>query len=191
MDCSDRVGVLVTGPNASGKTTAVRSALAGYARDGRVRVILADNSDRSKDVLQAEDMLAEIWCGPAQLVLVEGTRVPTVLERVVAAHPSVRALKAFVTVTSPEIMEAHLRARCAALGKRFRDDYWIGKPLRYESQARYRVSVPRFVPAGDIHWFDVDETYTGAAQLASRLREAVHSAVGGPRVDPLPEFILS
>lgn len=177
------LGILVTGPNASGKTTALQQAHAGYEHDPRLTVVYADNSDRSTfkgDALVMAQRMRDIWETEAEIVIVEGTRMPTIVERVVKAFPGHREIQAFVTLTQPETMEKQLRARCARLGKRFRDDYWKYPKLHYECQRRYRMSVPRFIAETAISWWDVDETYAGATAMSDAIRQVIETTLGAP-----------
>lgn len=184
------IGILVTGPNASGKTTALQQAVAAYARDPRLVTIYADNSDRRTfkgDALEMSARLEDIWISPALAVIVEGTRMPTVLERVVMKHPARRELYGVVTVSQPEVMEAQIRGRCTLLQKRFRDDYWKHDKLLYEGTRRYRKSVPRFIPDDRISWWDMDAQYTASGAMAATIRVLVARELGEPQ--PAPEVV--
>lgn len=66
------IAVLVTGPNASGKTTAVQKALEEWTLDSRVAAVHADNRDRG---LFADnfDALPSVIASPSQVVVLEGT----------------------------------------------------------------------------------------------------------------------
>lgn len=187
-----KYGFMVTGPNSSGKTTAVERATAGYARDNRLIVSYADNRDRRMyqgDAEQMANLIQDLWLSPAQVVIVEGTRVPTLVERVYRRYPNERELLAFVTQTSPEDMETQLRNRCLKTGKRFRDDYWTRNKLVYEGSRRYRMSVPRFVPEEKIFWATVAADYGEAIEMSARMHQQLVGILGAPASDAEPLVI--
>lgn len=187
-----RVGLLVTGPNASGKTTATRQALEPWERDTRLTTVYADNSNRSMFKGTMDEMvarLAEVWGSAADLVVVEGTsRIGQALSR--AREGSARDLRVVMTVTSPAGMERMLRTRCAKLGKRYRDDFWGEQALTYESRFRYvNMMASRFsgiVPTV----IEMDSDYVAAADLVSAVRAVANEVLGEPRRDRPSDSLL-
>jgi hypothetical protein len=180
-----KIGCLVTGPNASAKTTSLLTATEDYVGDPRLRVLYADNSNRKEFKCEAEEAanrIEAIWRSDVPVVIAEGTRMPTVLHRVVARNPDERQVMAFVTLTTAEVMEANVRARCAKKGKRYRDDYWTPHKFDYEGTRRYRLSVPRFIPDEFIQWFEMDTSYTNAPAMIAAIRSVVVGALGEPQV---------
>lgn len=181
----DRIGILVTGPNASGKTTATLAALAPWAEDTRLKTVYADNSDRSAfkgDMAAMVDRMAAIWFSETPVVLVEGTnRIALVLSRAIARDPSARVVSMAITRTTAAGMRAMLMSRCREKGKRFRDDYWQEKQLDYEAARRYpnlRHHSFAVVPPERVRYFDMEATYQMSHALTTHVHGLVNDALG-------------
>lgn len=170
-----RYGFLVTGPNASGKTTTVQAALEPWRGDRRLAVAYADNADRSTFKGDGATMLAalrDLWLSNATVVVVEGTnRVAGKLAEVIAEDTPARSCEALVTEMTGDTMRRALVARCAKLGKRFRDDYWADRVLEYEGRRRYQSLIERYYPDARV-WL-VQDGYAACADLGAYLRERV------------------
>lgn len=79
-----KLGILVTGPNASGKTTAVTEALKGWTVEDGVKAIHADNSDRGL-FEPTFAPLEQLWQDPIHVMVLEGTsRVANALGRILS-----------------------------------------------------------------------------------------------------------
>lgn len=184
-----KYGMLVTGPNASGKTTATQRALKMWENDARLKTVYADNSDRSAFKGTMNDMvelLLGIWESDATLVVVEGTnRIATVLGRVIERNPQARGWSAHVAVpTSGAVMGDHIRRRCALLKKRYRDDYWTARVLDYESQRRYKNKMAEAFSEGAVYYYPIESDYTGT----DAIYEQVHLRAATTLGEPLPEY---
>lgn len=185
--------VLVTGPNASGKTTTVRTALAPWARDARVVCIHADDQSGINKSTMPE-MTAElerIVGGHQKVTVVEGTnRIALVFGDVM--RRAGLAVEANYTETSAAFMRASLMARCASKGKRFRDDYWTERVLNYEARLRYQRLMARlFEGFCPVNLWPVGEGYEGTQALGMHLQTLVRSVVGEPEVvDEEPEAVF-
>lgn len=170
-----RYGFLVTGPNASGKTTTVQSALEPWREDRRLAVAHADNADRSTFKGDGPTMLAalrDLWLSNATVVVVEGTnRIAGKLAEVLAEDRDTRTCEALVTEMTGATMRRALVARCQKLGKRFRDDYWSDRVLEYEGRRRYQSLIERYYP--DARVWVVEDGYAACADLGAYLRDRV------------------
>lgn len=185
------IGILVTGPNASGKTTATMSALAPWVRDPRLATVYADNSDRAAFKGTMNDMvdrMETIWRSSAELVVVEGTnRIATVLGYLFRRLPdNPRVTSCHVTLMAPEFMEASIRARCLEKGKRFRDDYWTHRVLEYESQRRYKSVIRDYFGGCVTQYWPIAAGYDGAAEMSAWIRDQATAVLGKPQ--PRPEY---
>lgn len=170
-----RYGFLVTGPNASGKTSAVTDALKEWVGDRRVAAAYADNSNRGTFKGDGPTMVASvrrIWADRAPVVVIEGTnRIALKLAQVIQAEPELRTCEALMTLAEPEVMQQMIRARCERLGKRFRDDYWTLRVCKGEGQGRYRSLGRRLFPG--TRYFNVGPDYAAAGELRDYLRDRV------------------
>ncbi len=135
---------LLTGGNAAGKTTAVEKALQPWhtAKDvyagGKIMNIRADNDGRFKgDAQDQRRVLTEIWLSDVPVLMVEGTRINTPLMDVAKANPKEREFVVLMALQKPDVMRAHLVARCAKKNKTFRSEYWTYVKLEYEGMKRY------------------------------------------------------
>lgn len=129
---------LITGGNCAGKTTTVAQVLATFAEDSRIESIRADNDGRFKgESSDQEAALTQIWEGPTPVLVIEGTRINTPLMRVAKKLPSERKFTVIMVIQKPDVMKAHLIARCAKRNKTFRADYWTLQKLEYEGMKRY------------------------------------------------------
>lgn len=168
-----RLGLLVLGPNASGKTTAVREALAPFQGDLRVVGVHADKSPYGQLSAEAGSaLLGQIWGGRASAVVVEGTRCGTMLARLLEASPSAREAALILTAVTPETMRAHIEARCRRVGKRFRSDYWAGVKLVAHA-GRHRREAERHFAGLPTEVFEIGPAYEGSEALVRAIRERV------------------
>jgi hypothetical protein len=49
---------------------------------------------------------------------------------------------------APDVMRAHLQARCERYGKPFNAEYWDSAKLLYEGSRRYPALVRKYAPPG-------------------------------------------
>jgi len=59
-----------------------------------------------------------------------------------------------------QLYEKHMRARCEAKGKRYRDDYWDEYKLKYESSRRYLTFAQKNLQPQDVHHFVINDQAT-------------------------------
>jgi predicted ABC-type ATPase len=174
-----RHGFLVTGPNCSGKTTSVQKALhlMEIAPDNPyIEVIQADNDDRFKGSAEEQGAaLLRIWSSDVSLVLIEGTRINTPTVQMVRANPGFRIFRVFMTRQSPDVMKAHMQARCEKRGKTFRADYWSRQKLEYEGSRRYPNIFRKNGFSPKI--YDIDLEYNVCEKLVEDLQLAIEEAV--------------
>jgi len=172
---SRRVAILLTGPNCSGKTTAVERAAEGWP-EGALRVVHADKELKGSPAEQ-EAALAAAWAGPEAALLVEGiNRGASAFAEVSARCREAREVVAVhVTRSSPAIMREHLIARCAKRGKRFRADYWTHRVLLYEGTRRYAELARRRFPGA--RFWDVAADYSHLDALVETLRAQIREAL--------------
>lgn len=131
--------ISMVGCNAIGKTTAARRyvercpGLVAVLMD--VQTILGPGSatrrePRTKGTVAEKQALVDELRAVGRVVLLESART-THLEATTPDEPII-----LVTCT-PQLYERHMRVRCAAKEKTFREDYWDGNKLAYESGRRY------------------------------------------------------
>lgn len=133
-----RYAFLLTGGNCSGKTTAVAKAFEPWIGDPRILSVRADNDGRFKgDAVDQRRVLTELWLGDTPILMVEGTRINTPLMEVAKANRDARELVVLMALQKPDVMRAHLQARCAEKNKVFRSEYWVHQKLEYEGMRRY------------------------------------------------------
>src|SRR6185369_2536999 len=107
----ERVALLVTGPNASGKTTTLTRAVEPYRWDTRVCVVYDDKTDRKiwkGDIDVIEDALTRYWRSAATVLIFEGVRMLPAFGRVCAREQS-RTPQLFITHCSAETLCANIR----------------------------------------------------------------------------------
>jgi len=179
-----RYGLVITGPNASGKTTALRTALGDWDEDARVVRL---HSDTTKHF----DRIEEAWRSDAAVVAIEGIdRTARRVAEVITAFPNERTLEVVIASQAPEVMLAHLRARCAKVGKEFNEAYWSGDKLRYEGQRRYMGLRDRLYRNARL--VDVDAEYAAWTPLIAEWRSSVRQALPDrPKEDVDDGFRLS
>ena len=170
---------------------------AGPVYDARIMNIRADNDGRFKG--EADDqrrVLTEFWLSDIPILMIEGTRINTPLMDVAKKYKShttiisaaemnvgeisvppagqlaqPRELVVLMALQTPEVMRAHLEARCAKKNKTFRKEYWITDKLNYEGMKRYpnsfaknNIKAERFI---------VDVEYQVQEKIISRIRELI------------------
>src|SRR5262245_26840587 len=90
-----KLGILVTGPNAASKTTTVDRAMVPFVGDPRVVMLHPDCRDSSTyktDPETAQARYRDVWCGPAQVLVIEGSSwAARAVSIVAAANPAARA----------------------------------------------------------------------------------------------------
>jgi hypothetical protein len=147
--------ILLMSGHAAGKTSLVRwgrervGAAPGYTwhteggNGGR-------RSLSTMPVKDAHDLAWLEWRDPAtHTMVVEGTRVYGTIFKVAGDHYDVgRELWILKLLQTPEIMRAHLRARCEAKGKTYRDDYWDRDEYQatYQGADRHINALRKFLP---------------------------------------------
>lgn len=170
-----RFGLLVLGPNASGKTSAVKQAMAEFVGDSRALVVLADKSPYGHiSAGEGAALLRRIWEGQEAVVVVEGTRCGTMMARAIAASPEARETSLLLTAVTPEIMRTHIEARCAKVGKLFRADYWAGKRLEAHAR-RHRGEALRYFAGMSTEVFEIGPAYEGHEALVHAIRDRVRA----------------
>lgn len=166
-----RIGLLVTGPHGSGKSTAVKKALEALA----VPAVYADDGGewkKSPDVMTA--MLRPVWESDAPVVVVEGThRIVLALLR--QPGLSCRSLTIHRLSVTPTVMRAHLRARCEkSKGRTFKADYWT--TARCENDNRYYQRLAAKFAASTHTWV-IDENYATTEAMVQAIRAEVQACL--------------
>ena len=177
----DRYAFLVTGSNCCGKTTLVEHVLNRLVADGfddrHIFNARADSGSYYKGkTLDQERKLLEAWESEARVAIFEGTRINSPLTRIAIAHPDIRRLEVLVILQKPDVMKAHMMARCARKGKTFRADYWSMWKLEYEGMKRYpNYFRKRYIKTQN---FTMDLEYKVCEEiekyLEARIREVLH-----------------
>lgn len=62
-----------------------------------------------------------------------------------------------IVICSWQVLGKHLRARCEAKGKKFRDDYWDQKKLDYEASKRYLNFATKNLPTSQYKIFTIED----------------------------------
>lgn len=172
-----RYGILVTGPNASGKTTAVREALAPWAGDRRVRAFHPDHERNKDKIAEIEFEVLAVWETAATVVVVEATnRAATATYRVVDRYPDMRVFEALVLSMEPETMRLNMQRRCAKRHKAYREDYWSEQTLRYEGLGRYRNMADAHFKNVATH-LTIDSDYVATQAVVAHLRARVSACL--------------
>ena len=177
MDGQMKYAILLTGSNAAGKTTAVARALTFCEEDPRVVSIRADNDGRFKgDAQDQRKVLTEIWLTDTPVLVVEGTRINTPLMDVAKQNRDARELTVLMINQTPEVMKAHLIARCAKRNKTFRADYWSYWKLEYEGSKRYPNSFRKHSVKPVV--FNMDAEYKVQDDVVDYLQSFIRRALG-------------
>lgn len=174
---NQKVCLLVTGPNCSGKTTTVNRVEKAFP-GADIHLIYADTRDKFKcPISEMEEKLTDIWLSHSQVVIAEGTRINTPLMRVAARNRAARVLDIIIiTRMRPEVMKAHLQARCEKKGKTFRADHWNTYELEYEGSRRYPSAARKY---GFPHkLYEVGMNYEGCDEMFGHLVAKVGAALG-------------
>lgn len=173
--------ILVTGPNASGKTTTTQKAMEPFQEDFRVVEVYADNGggwkltpDGMKERLLALHREDVVLKRPPAVMIVEGTNriAMAVLEIRKTLEAEGRRLVCHVTRARATVMRNAIKARCEGNGKLFRADYWTDKICTYEGTGRYVNLMNKYYIQNRTYW-DVDATFSYAPALIERLRAEV------------------
>lgn len=171
--------ILLIGPNASGKTTAVREGTRDWAGDPRVLAIYADTEKAYKtDPATVEYNFLTVWESPTAVLVIDGTdRSARALHRVIAASRRTppRTLDVHVTVVDPMAMRAHLAARCARSGRTFNAPYWTDEKCVYEGTRRYRNMASRSFPEAQL--WTIGEAYLECGQLVRTIQAQIQAAL--------------
>lgn len=178
--------ILVTGCNATGKTTATQAALATWVADGRLRTVYADSSDRHSfkgSQVDIEALLASILAEPTELVVVEGTtRIARAFGRTIRG--SLREFECYGTLVDGPTMRAMLETRCAKLGKRFRGEFWTVERCALEQRDYHTVNKNQL--GGAMQWYPVGADYRGAVVLQAWLMARAQEILGAPQAQETP-----
>jgi hypothetical protein len=169
-------GILVMGPNASGKTTAVQMAFDGVVAD--MRVVHADTELNAGSLVLIQERLTHIWRSGYRTVVVESTnRAALCLLRLLESQRGETTMHVCVTTMAAEDMAAAIQKRCAKAGKAFRGDYWDQGRCRYEGEGRYRGLGERFALLGaSVTYWRISDGYHGQAGLVEHLRALAREA---------------
>jgi hypothetical protein len=164
--------ILVTGPNASGKTTSVKAALTPWVDDPRVATVYADNGSGWK--LKPAEMMAKLidLCDTGvPVIVVEGTNriASAVLD--IKRQIGARTLIVHATRASAEDMKASIRRRCEGNGKEFKAEYWTTKMCEYEGRGRYRNLIGKHGVTAT--WWQMDLEFSYAPAFIAMLRKQV------------------
>lgn len=150
--------ISLNGPHAIGKTTAVKRWLDKYPS---LVGVIADNQwevrggvyvrvrEWKGDVGDKERLVRKAQTEPV-VTLVDSVRTTVVN----FLGPEDAAI--FVVCSGPT-MGRVLRARCAANGKKFAEDYWDDRKLAYEGSARYRNAATKFLQPHQYRFFTIED----------------------------------
>lgn len=182
--------ILVSGPNASGKTTSTQRALAPWVGDPRLVAVYADNSDRKAfkgTQTEMEDRLLALWEQDAEVLVVEGTnRIAMAFARV-TKRSDTRTWESNIMRVPPWFLKWALQTRCEKLGKRFRDDYWVEKVLVYETQKRFKVIDEKHL-SSKTEWWEIGDGYHGQERFEGYLRNRLWALLGEP-IEAKPDVV--
>ena len=176
--------VVLCGGNAAGKTTLLQSVEADYGHRNDIRFVYADVEGDFKERADKQyKAVVESWLGPERIIIADGTRI---YSKVLIAYQNLvvtRRLVFVILVQSPEVMKAHLIARCAKRNKKFRDEYWDRDKCYYEGTLRYTNSVNKFlreVPGYPLetYIFDVDVDFHIMPTIQKRLIDLINETCG-------------
>ena len=173
---------LVAGSNCCGKTTLVKRVLDRLTADGfddrHIFNARADSGSYYKGkTSDQEQKLLEVWQSKATVAIFEGTRINSPLIRVAKAHPENRKLEVLIVLQKPDVMKAHMMARCARKNKTFRADYWSMWKLEYEGMKRYPTYFrKRCIPTQS---FTMDLEYQVAAEIEAHLEARIREVLEG------------
>ncbi len=151
--------ISLVGCNAIGKTTAARRWAAKYPQlvsvsaDGGTFVIRDGVEKRQvewKGEVATKERLTRGYAAEKGVVLIESART-THLAFTPEDSPTI------VVTCSWQLYEKHMRARCLAKGKRFRDDYWTQDKLAYECSRRYLSWVAKHFEGREVHYFEIED----------------------------------
>lgn len=174
---ASRLGFLVIGPNASGKTTAVKAALGtpqalAALASGCLIVFHPDDEVRGADrgIASIENAALRLWGDArAAVVVIEGTNRAALGAIRAWRRDASRSMEVLVTSMSADVMRASIQARCEKRRKRFRSDFWSEKALAYEGSRRYRNLASReCADAAVTHW-PIDIGYVGQKSMVDYL----------------------
>lgn len=150
--------ITLVGPNAIGKTTAVRRWVARYSK------LVAISADLQLVFRDGEETRQKGWSGTAEQKqqLVDEYQS---LQRVVVVESARTDILRFsrnngfllLVTCSAESHRQHLIQRCTAKEKKFRDDYWTLGKCAYESQRRYVNSAKENFDSNRTHMFTVND----------------------------------
>lgn len=181
--------ISLNGPNAIGKTTAMGRWLLRYPR---LYGVIADNQWEArnvngqivkervrewKDALAAKRDAVEALRSKALVAVIDSVRTTCVNFFGPEDH-------AIFVVCSWQTMERVLRARCAANGKRFRDDYWNVTKFTYESRLRYENAAAKFLRPEQCRFFTVEDQardWVVVDEYFGRLYRKLHNEAVGRR----------
>lgn len=179
-----RVAILVTGPNASGKTTAIERALDGLdvcrlkrksADRPEPAEILSVDADQylgggTKADVATEKMIG-FWEGDWPVLAVEGIDRNARAFADAAEAIGERDVYVFCVTVAPEVLRANIEARCERTGRTFNSDYRDRKRCEYEGGRRYPNLVDRYFKGAEVERIEIGEGYEGSDRLARRIRE--------------------
>lgn len=169
------IAILVTGPNASGKSTLVDTATAPWATDPRVLTIHGDTGSFSKGTPEeTAALVTEVWNSDVPVLVIEG--IDRIARAVYAANVASRVrreLTVNVTAQSPDVMLAHLKARCEKRGKAFNESYWDQERLVYEGQNRYRNLATRYFASIEPRTWSASADYASLEPLIRHIRGGI------------------
>lgn len=178
--------ICVTGPNASGKTTMTERLAERYA--GRPVLFLhpdTDNYYKQAPPIMFRRILQR-WNEDTPVVVMEGTDRPTRAAFQCAGTSLVeRQLVIYSFSQPPDVMEAHLRQRCALKGKTYREEYWDRKRLEYEGSRRYPNLVESWRtacglrPSPPAEYFVIDREFLVNDQAAESIAARIDRALAG------------
>jgi len=176
------IGILVMGPNASGKTTAVTKAVEPWA-NASVLTVHGDKAPFNKDQAgESAEAFRAAWRSEYRVVVFEGIDRTARAVAKLQDDASRRLVSVVVTSQRPEVMRAHLRARCEKRGRTFNADYWTDKTLIAEGVNRYANLAKRY--RAPVDFIEMDEAYTRSQIIIDTIRTLIRDAVGEPSVVP-------
>jgi hypothetical protein len=187
---NDGIWIMICGGHGAGKTTVLQDIRRECPDGDTYRYVFADSGGALRDdegkVIKGTgkkhdkykaprpiqySAILDDWNSNVPVIISDGTRIQLAIKNAHQVGLRERKLVAVALYQTPEIMEAHMRARCLRYGKEFNAKFWTQKQLLETGRGEWERFFKRYPKSLNLIEFAIDLEFSVIPEVRRAIRE--------------------